>query len=130
MPNTFRAAIWTSADRQGQLVLTGPGQAHLSDDELLRKAEQEFVHSGLQREDGDSLAIGRSGDGRQEIDIGARIRVASNKIRTEHGYRHVTLGCVGEVVDHDKDHALAWAVRLDGEASTYWFATEELEVVL
>ena len=57
MQHTYRAAIWTSADRQAQLRLTDESQQHLSDDALLEAAELEAASVNLYREDGDTLTV-------------------------------------------------------------------------
>lgn len=55
---TYRAAIWTSADRQSEIVLTTPEDAELTTSELLAAAQREIESTGLQREDGDDLYVG------------------------------------------------------------------------
>jgi len=57
MQHTYRAAIWTSADRQAQLRLTDESQQHLSDEALLKAAEIEAASVNLWREDGDSIIV-------------------------------------------------------------------------
>lgn len=57
MPATYRAAYWTSEDRQGEVVLTSPEQARLSDSDLLSAARDEARRAGLDLSTGE-IAIG------------------------------------------------------------------------
>ena len=53
---TYRAAYWTNYDRDhldgGEVVLTGPEHADLSDEELLRQALAEMDRAGLETGEG------------------------------------------------------------------------------
>ena len=55
---TYRAAYWMSADRTSDFRLTGESDAGLSDDALMRLALAGIEEMGLEREDGDDIAIG------------------------------------------------------------------------
>ena len=58
----FRAAYIVSADRQGDVVLTGPEHAALSDEALLAEAKAEMARAGIDLADG-TLEIGEWEDG-------------------------------------------------------------------
>jgi len=51
-PNKYRAAIWHSADRQAEVVLTGPEHAELSEPALLDEGERYALEVGLAIGDG------------------------------------------------------------------------------
>jgi len=51
MARTYRAAYWTDG-HGGELVLTAPEHAHLSDEELLAEARAEAERVGLDLSDG------------------------------------------------------------------------------
>ena len=51
MARTYRAAYWTDG-QGGELVLTAPEHAHLSDEELLAEARAEAERVGLDLSDG------------------------------------------------------------------------------
>lgn len=44
--NTFRAAYFLRTDKQGEILLTSPDEAHLPDAELIKIAEAELLNGG------------------------------------------------------------------------------------
>ena len=54
----MRAAYWISDDRQGEVLLTGPEHATLSDDHLLDVARAEMVKAEITEADGGSIEVG------------------------------------------------------------------------
>ena len=58
MTDTFRAAYWISADRQGEVLLTGPEHATLSDERLLDVARAEMVNAEITEADGGAIEVG------------------------------------------------------------------------
>jgi len=56
MPTTYRACIWTSSDKQSELVLTLECDAELADDELLKLGRAWVAEHGLPATDG-SLTV-------------------------------------------------------------------------
>ena len=53
----YRAAYWTSEDRQGEIALTSPEHADMDDEDLLAEAEAEAARIGLVLDDG-TIEIG------------------------------------------------------------------------
>lgn len=60
---TYRAAYWVSDDRQGEVLLTGPDHATLSDDRLLDVARAGMVEAGITEADGGAIEVGLWEDG-------------------------------------------------------------------